>query len=617
MLDSYFYLCFMQPDRQTYLKEKVSLLPSDPGVYRFLNSEGTVIYVGKAKNLKKRVSSYFLASKNHDRKVQVMVRQIADIMHTVVMTEADSLLLENNFIKELKPRYNILLKDDKTYPWIVIRNEYFPRIQSTRKLVRDGSKYFGPYSSGFIQKQMIDLLRRVHLLRTCSLPLTPERIKQCKFSVCLEYHIGNCLGPCAGHQSQEDYDRNVSMAGDILRGNTKEVIDYLQQGMEAAAAEMQFEQAQKFKEKIELVRNFHSKTVVVSSTITNLDVFFLLMDEGVAFCNFMRVKNGAIVNSFTVELKLRIEEDPKDVISFAISEIAERIEGGLNREILVSLLPNKELFPGKEFHVPQRGDKLKLLELSEKNAKIYKIEKLKQLEKVDPDRHVDRIMETMRKDLYMDKQPRHIECFDNSNIQGTNPVASCVVFRDGKPSRKEYRHFNIKTVVGANDFASMAEVVTRRYTRVMEEGGDLPDLIVIDGGKGQLSFAYGVLKGLGLDQKIAMVGLAKRLEEVFFPNDSTPHYLDKSSESLKILMHIRDEAHRFGITFHRQKRSINFIKSELEEIPGLGKKSVEKLLKKFKTLSKIKKSTVDELADVVGRQRAEAVRAHFDEVSEA
>lgn len=601
----------MEQDRQTYLKEKVSLLPSDPGVYRFLNGEGTVIYVGKAKNLKKRVSSYFLASKNHARKVQVMVRQIADIMHTVVATEADALLLENNFIKELKPRYNIMLKDDKTYPWIVIRNEHFPRIQSTRKLVRDGSRYFGPYSSVGIQKLMLELIRGVHMLRTCSLPLTPEKIKQGKFAVCLEYHIGNCKGPCAGHQTQEDYDKNVSMAGDILRGNTREVIDYLQEEMKDAASEMRFEEAQQYKEKIELVRNFHSKTVVVSSMITNLDVFYLLMDEGVAFCNFMRVKNGAIVNSFTVEMKLRMEEEPKDVMSFAISEIAERVENGLSRESIVSVQPNRELFPEKSFHVPQRGDKLKLLELAEKNAKVYKIEKLKQIEKVDPERHTDRVMETMRKALYMDVQPRHIECFDNSNIQGTNPVASCVVFRDGKPSRKEYRHFNIKTVVGANDYASMAEVVTRRYTRVLEEGGDLPDLIVIDGGKGQLGFAYRVLQGLGLEHKIAIVGLAERLEEVFFPNDPTPHYLDKTSESLKILMHIRDEAHRFGLTFHRQKRSINFIKSELEEIPGLGKISVEKLLKKFKTLSKIKKASLEDLSDVVGRQRAQGIREYF------
>ncbi|MCD8184989.1 MAG: excinuclease ABC subunit UvrC [Rikenellaceae bacterium] len=602
----------MDHHREEYLKEKVSLLPPEPGVYRFLNSEGTVIYVGKAKNLKKRVSSYFLASKNQNRKVQVMVRQIADILHTVVSNETDALLLENNFIKELKSRYNILLKDDKTYPWIVVRNEPFPRIQSTRRLIKNGSRYFGPYSSAWNQKQMIDLIRRVHLLRSCSLPLTPEKIKEGKFAVCLEYHIGNCLAPCVGLQSEQDYARNVSMAADILRGNTKEVLDYLHSGMETASAGLRFEEAEQYRKKIELVKNFQSKTVVVSSKITNLDVFFLLMEEGEAFCNFMRIKNGAIVNSYTVEMKLRMDEEPREVISFAISEIAERIQGGLCREILVSAIPNQELFPGREFHIPRRGDKLKLLELAEKNARIFKIEKRKQIEKIDPDRHTERIMEIMRKDLYLDKQPRHIECFDNSNIQGTNPVASCVVFRDGKPSRKEYRHFNIKTVVGANDFASMAEVVTRRYTRVMQEGGDLPDLIVIDGGKGQLSFAYGVLKSLGLEHKIAMVGLAKRLEEVFFPNDSTPHYLDKTSESLKILMHIRDEAHRFGISFHRQKRSLNFIKSELEEIPGLGKKSIEKLLKKFKTLSKIKKASPEELSQVVGKQRAEAIKTHFE-----
>ena len=603
----------MTTDTQAYLKQKVSLLPGDPGVYRFLNSEGKVIYVGKAKNLKKRVSSYFLVSKNHDPKVRVMVRQIADVLHTVVASERDAFLLENNFIKELKPRYNVMLKDDKTYPWIVIRNEPFPRILSTRKVIRDGSRYFGPYSSVTSQKHMLELIRNVHMLRTCSLPLTPERIRQGKFALCLEYHIGNCKGPCVGYQSEEEYDRSVQMAADILKGNTREVIDYLQEEMGKAASDMRFEEAQHAKERIDLVKNFQSKTVVVNAMLTNLDVFYLLMDEGTAFVNFMRVKNGAIVNSFTVELKLRMEEEPKDILSYAISEIAEKVDGGLSQEILVSVLPDAELFPDKHVRVPQRGDKLKLLEFAERNAKIYRIEKLKQIEKVDPERHVDRIMETMRKDLYMKVQPRHIECFDNSNIQGTNPVASCVVFRDGKPARKEYRHFNIKTVIGANDFASMAEVVTRRYTRVMAEGGDLPDLIVIDGGKGQLHFAYDVLKSLGLEQKIAMVGLAKRLEEVFFPNDSTPHYLDKSSESLKILMHIRDEAHRFGITFHRQKRSINFIKSELEEIPGLGKKSVEKLLKKFKTLSKIKKASVEELAEVVGRPRAEALKNHFEE----
>ncbi|MDR0954241.1 MAG: excinuclease ABC subunit UvrC [Rikenellaceae bacterium] len=603
----------MKKERSTTLKDKVALLPPDPGVYRFLNNEGKVIYVGKAKNLKRRVSSYFLASRNRDPKVGVMVRQIADVLHTVVASERDAFLLENNFIKELKPRYNVMLKDDKTYPWIVVRNEPFPRILSTRKLIRDGSRYFGPYSSVYTQRQMLELIRGTHTLRSCSLPLTPERIRQGKFAVCLEYHIGNCKGPCAGHQTEEDYDRSVALAADILKGNTREVIETLQAEMAAAADQMRFEEAQQIKERIHLVRTFESKTVVVNSTLTNLDVFYLLMDEGTAFVHFMRVKRGAIVNSFTVELKLRIDEEPGEILSYAISQIADKVDGGLSHEILVSVMPDAELFPDKSFHVPQRGDKLKLIEFAEKNAKIYRIEKLKQIEKVDPRRHTERIMETMRKDLYMDAQPRHIECFDNSNIQGTHPVASCVVFRDGKPSRKEYRHFNIKTVVGANDFASMAEVVTRRYSRVLEEGGELPDLIVVDGGKGQLSFAYQVLKSLGLEQKIVLIGLAKRLEEVFYPNDPTPHYLDKTSESLKILMHIRDEAHRFGITFHRQKRSNDFIKSELEEIPGLGQKSVEKLLKRFRTLSKIKQASPEELTALIGKSRTDAIRAHFEE----
>jgi excinuclease ABC subunit C len=534
------------------------------------------------------------------------------VLHTVVASERDAFLLENNFIKELKPRYNVMLKDDKTYPWIVVRNEPFPRILSTRKLIRDGSRYFGPYSSVYTQRQMLELIRGTHTLRSCSLPLTPERIRQGKFAVCLEYHIGNCKGPCAGHQSEEDYDRSVALAADILKGNTREVIETLQTEMASAADQMRFEEAQQIKERIHLVRTFESKTVVVNSTLTNLDVFYLLMDEGAAFVHFMRVKRGAIVNSFTVELKLRIDEEPGEILSYAISQIADKVDGGLSHEILVSQMPDAELFPDKSFHVPQRGDKLKLIEFAEKNAKLYRIEKLKQIEKVDPRRHTERIMETMRKDLYMEAQPRHIECFDNSNIQGTHPVASCVVFRDGKPSRKEYRHFNIKTVVGANDFASMAEVVTRRYSRVLEEGGELPDLIVVDGGKGQLSFAYQVLKSLGLEQKIVLIGLAKRLEEVFYPNDPTPHYLDKTSESLKILMHIRDEAHRFGITFHRQKRSNDFIKSELEEIPGLGQKSVEKLLKRFRTLSKIKQASPEELTAVIGKSRTDALRAHFE-----
>ncbi len=604
----------MTSERIDALKEKISLLPSEPGVYRFLNSEGTVIYVGKAKDLKKRVSSYFNRNRlEGDRKLRVLVRQIHDIRHIVVLNEADAFLLENNLIKDLKPRYNVMLKDDKTYPWICIKNEPFPRIFSTRKLVRDGSRYFGPYASVFIQKQMLELIREIRMFRTCSLNLAPEKIAQGKYTVCLEYHIGNCKGPCVGYQTEEEYARNVDFVANILKGNTRQVIDYLQAEMRKSAEALRYEEAQELKDRIELVRNFQSKTVIVNTSLTNLDVFYIILDEGIAFCNFMRVRNGAVVNSFTVELKPGLEDRPEDILTYAIFRIREQLEGTLSREIIVPFLPNAQLFPESVFHVPQKGDKLKLLELAEKNAKIFKIEKLKYIEKVDPQRHVDRIMEQMRKDLYMASQPRHIECFDNSNIQGTHPVASCVVFRDGKPSRKEYRHFNIKTVVGANDFASMEEVVTRRYTRMMEEGKELPQLIVIDGGKGQLGFAYRVLTRLGLQDKIRMIGLAKRMEEVFFPNDPTPHYLDKTSETLKILMHIRDEAHRFGIAFHRQKRSIDFIRSELESIPGLGSKSIEKLLKKFKTISRIRKAEPAELEGVVGKSRAAAILDFYKE----
>ena len=607
----------MDKDRMDYLREKVSLLPSDPGVYRFLDSEGTVIYVGKAKNLKKRVSSYFVASRqNENRKLQALVRKIADIKHIVVATETDALLLENNLIKNLKPKYNILLKDDKTYPWICIRNEPFPRLLTGRRVERDGSRYFGPYSSTYVQRQLMELVRKVYSLRPCSLNLHPENIKKGKYSVCLEYHIGNCKAPCVGYQSEEEYDRNIRLAADLLRGNIREALEYLETEMAQAAAEMRFEEAQKCKEQIDVIKTFQIKTVIVNASLTNLDVFSLIVDEGTAFCNFMRVKDGGIINSLTIEMKLGMDEDPKDILTFAMSQIEETIEGKLCREVVVPFLPNTEIFPGVTFTVPKKGDKLKLLELSEKNGRVYKIEKLKYIEKVNPEHHAERIMAKMQKDLYLGEPPRHIECFDNSNIQGTNPVASCVVFRDGKPSRKEYRHFNIKTVVGANDFASMEEVVTRRYTRLLDEGGELPQLIVVDGGKGQLSFAYNTLKKLGLENRIAIIGLAKRYEEVFFPNDSVPHYLDKSSETLKVLMHIRDEAHRFGITFHRQKRSLNFIKSELEQVPGLGQKSIEKLLKKFRSISKIRAASTEDLAGIVGMHRAQALKAYFAEAEE-
>ena len=607
----------IQKDRIKRLKEIVSLLPNEPGVYRFLNAEGTVIYVGKAKNLKKRVSSYFLESHQKvNNKLRVLVRNIEDIKHIVVQSETDALLLENNLIKSLMPRYNIMLKDDKTYPWICVKNEPFPRIISTRRRDRDGSKYFGPYSSVYVQKQLLELIRKVYSIRTCSLNLSPENIRKGKYTVCLEYHIGNCKGPCVGNQPEEDYDLNVELATNILKGDMKEVLNYLKKKMADAAAGMKFELAQKFKQQIEAISNFQSKTVIVNNSLTNLDVFYLLIGGNNAYCNFMRIKDGAVINSFTIEMKLGVDESSQDILSFAISEIEQKIEGGLMREIIVPFKPNEEIFPGHEFHVPRRGDKVKLLELAERNCRLYRIEKLKYIEKTDPNRHTDRIMAQMQKDLYLNVEPRHIECFDNSNIQGSNPVAACVVFRDGKPAKKEYRHFNIKTVEGPNDFASMEEVITRRYTRMMNEGVELPQLIVVDGGKGQLSSAYRVLQKLGLNGKIAIIGLAKRLEEVYYPHDSTPHYLDKNSETLKVLMRIRDEAHRFGITFHRQKRSLNFIKTELESIPGLGEKSAEKLLKKFRAVSKIKSASKEELVAVVGNSRAEAILKHFSKGEE-
>ncbi len=593
------------------LKEKVSLLPDSPGVYQFLGEDGRVIYVGKAKNLKRRVSSYFLARADHSPKVRVMVSKIADLRHTVVATESEALLLENNMIKSIQPRYNILLKDDKTYPWIVIRNEPFPRVLSTRRVLRDGSLYFGPYASVYIQKEILDILRGIYQLRTCSLNLSPEAIAKGRYSVCLEYHIGNCKGACVGLQSEEEYRESTKMVASLLKGNTRVTRDYLQGLMDKAAAEMRFEDAGRYKRRLELLAGYQSKSVVVSNTLGSMDVFSLIVDDGEAFCNFMRIVEGAVVNSFTVELKLGLEDEPRDVLSYAMGSICDRLQGQLQHEVLVPFLPTEELFEGVTFSVPQRGDKLRLLELSERNCRLYRLEKLKQMEIKNPARHVERVMAALQKELHLSEPPHHIECFDNSNLQGTNPVASCVVFRDGKPSRKEYRHFNIKSVVGANDFASMEEVVTRRYSRLLSEGAELPQLIVVDGGKGQLRFAYETLVRLGLEQKIAIVGLAKRIEEVYFPHDPVPYYIDRNSEALKVLMHIRDEAHRFGITFHRQKRSLAFIKSELEQIPTLGTRSVEKLLQRFRTISRIRRASAVELAEVIGAHRAAEVVRYF------
>lgn len=595
---------------QTDIREKVALLPESPGVYQFLNAEGVVIYVGKAKNLKRRVSSYFVARADQTRKVMVMVRQIIDLRHIIVTSEADALLLENNLIKELQPRYNILLKDGKTYPWTCVKNEPYPRIFSTRTMVRDGSAYFGPYSSVTMQKAVLELIRGLYPIRTCKLNLSPQMIARGTYSVCLEYHIGNCKGPCVGNQTEEEYNEYIASAKNILRGDLRSAEDYFTAEMARFSESLQFEQAARAKEKLELLANYSSRSVIVSSSLTNLNVVYVLTDEGTAFCNHMRIVRGAVVHSFTFEMRNRLDESPRELLNFALAQILnEAQENGevMPREVIVPFLPDEELFPAQVFAVPQRGDKMELLRLAEKNCKLARLEKFKQIERTDPDRHTDRVMAKMQKDLRLPKEPRHIECFDNSNIQGAHPVASCVVFRDGKPSKKEYRHFNIKTVIGANDFASMEEVLTRRYSRMLTEGEELPDLIVIDGGKGQLSFALKAIEKLGLWGEIPMIGLAKRMEEVYFPGDSMPHYLDKTGETLRILMHIRDEAHRFGITFHRQKRSIHFLKSELENVPGLGKTSIERLLKKYRTTARMKKTPETELAELIGARRARAL----------
>ena len=534
------------------LKEQVALLPLEPGVYQFLDRTGTVIYVGKAKSLRKRVSSYFMQNKEHPPKVRVLVRQIAEIRHIVVDSETDALLLENSLIKELQPRYNILLKDDKTYPWIVVRRENFPRIQSTRQLQRDGSQYFGPYSSGRMQHSILEFIREVIPLRTCSLNLAPEAIARGRYTVCLQYHLGNCKGPCIGAQSAEEYRQLLDMAVSVLKGDLRPVRAYLEGEMRRAAEALQFETAQRYKSRLAALENYSARSVIVSARIVDVDVFSLVEDDDAAYCNFLRIRNGSITAVSTVRLTPGVDTDRAQMLTLAIQHVVEQIAGGeLAREVIVPFLPSATmLFDGVTFTVPRRGEKLDLLAFSERSARIYRAEQLKNMEIKNPERHTERLMNAMQKELRLPRQPRHIECFDNSNLQGTNPVASCVVFRDGRPSRKEYRHFNIKTVVGADDFASMREIVFRRYTRLMAEGQELPDLVIVDGGKGQLSNAYAVLCELGLEKQVPIVGLAKRLEEIYYPGDPMPYYLSRTGEPLKVVCHIRDEAHRFGITFH-------------------------------------------------------------------
>ena len=594
---------------QENLKLIIQTLPNKPGVYQYYDKNGKILYIGKAKSLKKRVSSYFNKTLESG-KTRILVSKIADIKTINVETEFDALLLENNLIKKYLPRYNVMLRDDKTYPWICIKNEPFPRIFKTRKLIKDGSEYFGPYASVLILNALLDLIKEIYPLRTCTYDLSQKNIETGKFKVCLEYHIGNCLGPCEGFQTEENYQKNVDSIRQIIKGNYNEAIRYMSDLMKEFAENLDFETAQSIKEKIELVKNHQAKSTVVSPTIGNVDVFSIISDETSGYVNFLRVNNGAIIQSHTLELKKKLEETDEELMVEAIVEILERF-GRHSKEIFLPFSLDLEI-PNIKISIPQIGDKKRLIELSERNAKYYRLEQLKQMKIVDPDRHTNRIMAQMKKDLRMPVEPRHIEGFDNSNIQGTNPVSACVVFRDGKPSKKEYRIFNVKTVVGPDDFATMEEVIYRRYKRVLEEKGDLPQLILIDGGKGQLSAALKSIDKLGLRGKITIIGIAKRLEEIYFPGDSIPLYLDKASESLKVLQHIRNESHRFGITKHRNLRSKNSFNSELEGIPGIGKKTIQELLSKFKSVKRIKSATKEELAEIVGNARAEKIMKFFE-----
>ncbi len=600
-------------NRDDRLRAEVAALPLLPGVYQFLDRDGKIIYVGKAKSLRKRVSSYFVQSKEHSAKVRVLVKQIEAIKHIVVNSEQDALLLENSLIKTHQPRYNILLKDDKTYPWIVLRRENFPRVESTRIVRHDGSQYFGPYGSVSMQRSILEFIREVVPLRTCKLNLSPQAIARGKYGVCLQYHLGNCKGPCVGAQSEEEYAELTGMVKSVLRGDLRPVRQYLEQNMQDAAEALRFEQAQRFKQRLEALENYQSRSVIVSAKIVDCDIFSLLEDDDVAYCNFIRLRNGSIVALHTVRLTTGVDASREDMLSAAIQYIVENISHDLSREVIVPFMPSAAmLFDKVVFTVPKRGEKAELLEFSLKSARIYRAEQMKNLEIKNPERHTERLMNAMQRELHLDRQPRHIECFDNSNLQGTNPVASCVVFRDGKPSRKEYRHFNVKTVVGPDDFASMREIVYRRYSRLLEEQAELPDLIIVDGGKGQLSSAYEVLCALGIEKRVPIVGLAKRIEEVFYPGDPMPYYLSRTGEPLKVVCHIRDEAHRFGITFHRQKRSKAFINSELEQIEGIGAKSLNALLKRFRTVSKVREATQAELAEVVGDARARKIIEYFN-----
>ena len=589
------------------LEVQIKSLPNSPGVYQYFDRTDKLLYIGKAKNLKKRVASYF--TKNHENgKTRVLVKKIASIKHIVVETETDALLLENNLIKKYQPRYNVLLKDDKTYPWICIKKEAFPRVFLTRNVWKDRSEYYGPYTSVKTVRAILSLIKELYPLRSCAYNLSAENIENKKYKVCLEYHIKNCKGACEGLQSSASYDQDIKEIRNIIKGHFKSSLKRFEKLMFDFADKAEYEEAHKIKEKIELLSNYQARSTVVNPSITNVDVFSIVSDEVFAYVNFLKITNGAIIQSHTVEIKKKLDEDDKTLLELAIVEIRNRF----NSASLELYTPIKvDIGKIVKVTVPIKGDKKRIVDLSVRNAKYFRQERFKQIQIVDPDRHTKRIMAQMQKDLRLHEEPRHIECFDNSNIQGSDPVAACVVFTNGKPDKKEYRHFNIKTVDGPDDYASMEEVVHRRYKRLLEEERDLPQLIVIDGGKGQLSSALKSLDVLGLRGKIAIIGIAKRLEEIYYPGDSIPLYLDKKSESLKIIQQLRNEAHRFGINHHRNKRSKGAINSDLSNINGIGEKTVLSLLKKFKSIKRIKTATFEDLEQLIGKDKATKVSLHF------
>lgn len=598
-----------------HIRQQVAALPHSPGVYQFVDSQGKIIYVGKAKSLKRRVSSYFVDRDDHTAKVLVMTRQVVDIRHIVVDSEQDALLLENSLIKTLQPRYNILLKDDKSYPWIVIRREPFPRVQSTRELIRDGSKYYGPYGTISTQRAILEFIREVIPLRTCNHDLSPRAIASGRHTVCLQYHLGNCKGPCVGAQDEASYAESIALVQSILKGDLRPVREWLTKEMWRAAEELRFEQAEQYKQRLAALDKYQARSVIVSSRIVDCDVFTLLADEDddVAYCNYLRISHGSITAVQTLRISRGIETSPEALLTAAIQHLVESLDLKLSREVIVPYLPSSALlFDGVTFTVPKRGEKAKLVEFSERCARLYRAELMRNMEIKNPERHTDRLMSAMQRELRLDREPRHIECFDNSNLQGTNAVSACVVFRNGKPSRRDYRHYNVQSVEGPNDYATIQEVIRRRYTRLLNEELPLPDLIIVDGGKGQLSSAIEVLRELGLYGRIPIIGLAERYEEVYYPNDPMPYYLSRTGEPLKVICHIRDEAHRFGITHHRNKRSKALTTSELDNIKGIGEKSRTALLRHFRSTKAIRTATEAMLSDAIGPAKAKLVYDYFN-----